>query len=157
MRPLAEPVVRIRCPPEEEALCRAALERAGFTAERSLTWLLVREAEPDAVNEALVAGGAKVRVVIRERIGQLVGWLLDRGGRLEGRGANVQGLVRRVLEDGGLAARYAPRPVPELLAAAGELHEQLMATGAGMLGWARFLELFCRPVEATASPGGPAT
>jgi hypothetical protein len=97
-------------------------------------------------------------VVIRERIGQLVGWLLDHGGWLEGRGANVQGLVRRVLEDGGLAARYAPRPVPELLAAAGELHEHLMATGAGMLGWERFLELFCQPAAGTAAgPGGPAT
>ncbi|BDG02524.1 hypothetical protein [Anaeromyxobacter oryzae] len=138
-----EPAVRIRCTPEAEPRARAALARGGFEAERVLTWLVVRDASPDAVNEALAAGGATVRTVVRERIGQLVGWLLDREGRLEGRGVNVQTLVRRVLDEGGHAARYAPRPVPELLAAAARLHEELMASGAAMVTWPRFVELFC--------------
>ncbi len=138
-----EPVVRVRCPPEQEARAREALARAGWSPERSLTWLVVRDAAPDAVNEALVAGGAGVRVAVRERIGQLVGWLLDRGGRLEGRGVNVETLVKRVLEDGGLTARYVPRPVPELLGEAAAAYEELMATGAGQLGWDRFVERFC--------------
>jgi hypothetical protein len=145
--------VRIRCPPEEEARCRAALARAGFAAERSLTWLLVRDAAPDAVNEALAAGGAEVRVAARERIGQLVGWLLDREGKLDGRGVNVQTLVRRVLEDGGLTARYAARPIPELLASAAALYEQLMSTGAGHVAWDRFVELFCVPADPSTSSG----
>ncbi len=144
----AEPVVRVRCPPEEEARCLDALARAGFAGERSLTFVVVRDASPDAVNEALAAGGAVVRVAVRERIGQLVGWLLDREGKLDGRGVNVETLVRRVLEDGGLAARYAARPVPELLASAAALHEDLMATGAGMATWDRFVALFC--VERSA-------
>lgn len=144
----AEPVVRVRCPPEEEARCLDALARAGFAGERSLTFVVVRDASPDAVNEALAAGGAAVRVAVRERIGQLVGWLLDREGKLDGRGVNVETLVRRVLEDGGLAARYAARPVPELLASAAALHEDLMATGAGMVTWDRFVALFC--VERSA-------
>ena len=139
----AEPVVRVRCPPEEEARCLDALARAGFAGERSLTFVVVRDASPDAVNEALAAGGAGVRVTVRERIGALVGWLLDRQGKLEGRGVNVETLVRRVLEDGGLTARYAARPVPELLAAAAGLYEELMATGAARVTWDRFVELFC--------------
>lgn len=148
-----EPTVRIRCKPEHEAAASRALERAGFAPERSLTWLVVRDAAPDEVNEALVAGGAQVRVVVRERIGQLVGWLLDREGRLEGRAVNVQALVRRVLDDGGYAARYAPRPLPELLAPAAATYEELLATGAGMLTWDAFVERFCVPLApATASP-----
>lgn len=139
----AEPVVRVRCPPEEEARCLAALARAGFAAERSLTFVVVRDASPDEVNEALAAGGAGVRVAVRERIGQLVGWLLDRQGRLEGRGVNVEALVRRVLEDGGLTARYAARPVPELLASATTVYEELMASGAARVTWDRFVEAFC--------------
>ena len=141
--PRGEPVVRIRCPPEEEARCLAALARAGLAGERSLTFVVVRDAAPDAVNEALAAGGAKVRVAVRERLGQLVGWLLDREGRLEGRGVNVEALVRRVLEDGGLSARYAARPVPELLAAAAAIHEELLASGAAMVTWDRFVAAFC--------------
>lgn len=144
-----EPVVRIRCPPEEEARCLAALARAGFAGERSLTFVVVREAGPDAVNEALAAGGAGVRVAVRERMGQLVGWLLDRQGKLEGRGVNVETLVRRVIEDGGLGARYASRPVPELLVAAADLYEELMASGATMPSWDRFVGRFC--VERGAS------
>ncbi|MGC3996551.1 MAG: hypothetical protein QM767_03050 [Anaeromyxobacter sp.] len=141
--PRLEPVVRVRCPPEEEARCKAALAKAGFEAERSLTWIVVRQAAPDAVNDALVAGGAGVRVASRERIGQLVGWLIDRAGKLEGRAVNVEALVKRILEDGGLTARYAPRPMAELLPAAAALYEELMATGAGRLSWDAFVERFC--------------
>jgi hypothetical protein len=136
-------VVRIRCRPEQEARCLAALEHAGFHGERSLTWVVVRDAPPDAVNEALVSGGAEVRIAGRERLGQLVGWLLDREGHLEGRAVNIETLVSRVLEDAGLAARYRPRPRPELLAAAAAEHERLLATGAAMLGWDAFVERFC--------------
>jgi len=142
--PRAEPLVRIRCPPEDEARCVAALTRAGFAPERSLTWLVVRDASPDAVNDALAAGGAESRTAVRARIGQLVGWLIDRQGALQGRGVNVAALVSRVLEDGGLAARYRPRPEPALLASAAELYEHLMATGAGFVTWDRFVELFCQ-------------
>jgi len=141
--PRIEPVVRIRCPPEREARCLAALARAGLHGERSLTWLVVRDAAPDVVNDALVAGGASVRVAVRERIGQLLGWLIDRSGRLEGRGLNVETLVRRVLEDGGLTGRYSVRPIPDLLAAAAALYEDLMASGAAFLDWDRFVERFC--------------
>lgn len=139
----SEPVVRIRCPPEEEARCLAALARAGFHGERSLTWIVVRDAPPDAVNEALAAGGAEVRVAARERLGQLVGWLLDRAGRLEGKAVNVEALVSRVLEDAGLATRYRPRPAAELLAAAAAQYERLLATGAALLRWDDFVDGFC--------------
>lgn len=138
-----EPIVRIRCPPEGEARCLAALTRAGFRGERSLTWVVVRDAPPDAVNEALVAGGADVRVAARERLGQLIGWLLDCGGRLEGKAVNVEALVSRVLDDAGLTARYRPRPAAELLAAAAAEHERLLATGAALLRWDDFVERFC--------------
>jgi hypothetical protein len=138
-----EPAVRIRCAPEDEARCRTALGRAGFEAERSLTWLVVRDADPDAVNVALAAGGAHPRVAVRERIGRLVGWVLDHGPDLGGRGATLRTLVSRVLDDGGLAARYAPREEAALLEGARVLHEHLMATGAGLLPWDRFVALFC--------------
>lgn len=138
-----EPVVRIRCGAEEEAQARAALSRAGFTPDRSLTWLVVRDADPDAVNEALVVGAAAPRTAVRDRIGKLVGWLLDRQGRVDGRGANLVALVSRVLEDGGLAVRYRPRPEAALLDGARAVYEHLMATGAGMVTWAWFVELFC--------------
>lgn len=150
--PRIEPAVRIRCPPEAEARCRAALARAGLAAERSLDWLVVRDAPPDAVNEALAAGGAGPRVAVRVRIGQLLGWLLDHGGEVRGRGAALAGLVGRVLEDGGLAARYRPRPEPALLAAAAGLHEHLLATGAAFVPWDRFVEAFC---EERPPAGGP--
>ncbi len=148
--PRVEPVVRIRCPPEVEARCLAALSRAGFQAERSLTWLVVRDASPDEVNDALAAGGAVPRAAVRVRIGQLVGWLLDRQGAFQGRGANLTALVSRVLEEGGLASRYRARPEPALLAAAAELYEHLMVTGAGFVSWDRFVEGFCE--ERTAAP-----
>ncbi len=141
--PRTEPVVRIRCGPTEEARCRAALARAGFEAERSLTWLVVRDASPDAVNEALAAGGAGARVAVRVRIGQLVGWLIDREGRIEGRGANLTALVSRAIDEGGLASRYRPRPEAALVGAARETYEHLMATGAALVSWDRFVEAFC--------------
>lgn len=141
--PRKEPVVRIRCDPEEEVRCRAALGRAGFEAERSLSWLVVRDASPDLVNEALVAGGAVPRAAVRARIGQLVGWLIDREVKLERRGVNVAALVSRVLEEGGLAARYRPRQEAELLQAAAALYEHLLSTGAGFVSWDRFVDAFC--------------
>lgn len=117
--------------------------RAGFAPERSLTWLVVREASPDAVNDALAAGGAEPRVAVRARIGQLLGWLLDRQGAIQGRGANLTALVSRVLDEGGLAARYRPRPEAALLSAAAATYEHLMATGAAFVSWDRFVEAFC--------------
>jgi hypothetical protein len=89
---------------------------------------------------------------VRERIGQLVGWLLDREGKLAGRGVNVETLVRRVIDEGGYGARYASRPIPELLASAAALHEDLMTSGAAMVGWPRFVALFCVRKEANRSP-----
>ena len=139
-----EPVVRIRCASaEDEARCRRLLEAGGLAPEASLTWLVVREADPDQVNRLLVAGGALGRVVVRERIGKLVGWLIDRQGALEGRSRNVKSLVERVLADGGLTPRYGPRPEAELLAAAQGLYRRLMAEGAPFLPWPDFLAAFC--------------
>ena len=111
---------------------------------------MVRDAPPDAVNEALVAGGASVRVAARERLGQLVGWVLDREGRLEGKAVNVEALVSRVLEDAGLTARYRPRPRDELLDAAAAEQERLRSTGAAMLRWDDFVERFCLRREGDA-------
>lgn len=148
MRPeQEEPLVRIRCAsPEDEARCRRLLEAAGHAPESSLTWLVVRCADPDGVNRLLVAGGAIGRVVVREQIGKLIGWLIDRQGELEGRSRNVKSLVERVLAGGGLAQRYAPKPEPALLAAARQLHERLMAEGAPFVSWGDFVALFCEPV-----------
>jgi hypothetical protein len=137
------PVVRIRCPAEHEARTSQVLARAGFQAERSLTWLVVRDADPDAVNLALAAGGAVPRAAVRERIGQLVGWLIDRQGALDGRAANVEALAKKVLDDAGMAAVLRPRSPEALLAAARELHEELMASGAGFVSWERFAGAFC--------------
>ena len=139
-----EPVVRVRPrSPEDEARCLAVLEAAGLAPERSLTWVVVREADPDLVNGLLVAGGALGRTVVRERIGQLVGWLIDRGGALDGRERNVKALVERTIAEGGLTARYLPREDAALLAAARALHERLMAEGAPFLPWAEFTAAFC--------------
>ena len=149
--PRREPVVRIRCAnPDDELRCRRALESAGLAPEGSLTWLLVRDAAPDEVNRLLVAAGALGRVRVREAIGKLVGWLIDHQGALSGRSRNVKNLVERVLSDGGLAARYVPRAEPELLDAAQRLYEHMMAEGAPLLAWDRFLELFCEPASAGA-------
>jgi hypothetical protein len=143
---VVEPVVRIRPPTAEDSeRCRRALAAAGLAVESSLSWLVVRDADPDLVNRALVAGGALGRVVVRERIAKLVGWLLDREGALDGRARNVKALVERVLSDGGLAARYGPRPDGELLDSARWLYATLMAEGAPFLPWERFLALFCTP------------
>jgi len=136
--PRVEPVVRIRCTPEQEGRTVAALRAAGFEAERSLTWLVVRDACPDAVNEALAAGGAPTRVAVRERLGALLGWLLDHEGRVAGHEAALERQVRRVLEDGGLGQRYQPRDAPALASAAAALHDRLLATGAGFVPWADF-------------------
>jgi hypothetical protein len=84
---------------------------------------------------------------VRERIGQLVGWLLDREGRLEGRAVNVEALVRRVLDDGGVAGALRPKPPEALLAAARDLHEHLISTGAGFVSWERFVGAFCEGGE----------
>ena len=143
---MVEPLVRIRCPsPEEEARARALLEAAGWRPERSLTWLVVREADPDAVNEALVEGGAAARVAAREQLGKLLGWLLDRQGDLAGREVNVRNLCARVLSEAGLAGRHELRDEAALAEGARALTEQLLATGAGFVSWERFLSLFCRP------------
>jgi hypothetical protein len=145
---MVEPLVRIRCPsPEEEARARAVLEAAGWRPERSLTWLVVREADPDAVNEALVEGGAVARVAAREQLGKLLAWLLDRQGNLAGREVNVRNLCARVLSEAGLASRHALREETALVEAARVLFQQLLATGAGFVSWERFLSLFCRPVS----------
>ena len=144
-----EPVVRIRCPsPEDEALCRAILERAGLAPERQLTWLVVREAHPDAVNEALAAGGAAGRAVAREQVGKVVGFVLDHGPDLAGRGASLAATVARGLAAPGLERRWAPRPVGVLVRGAAELHAYLVETAGGFVSWERFLELFCRPAPA---------
>jgi hypothetical protein len=145
---LREPVVRIRCSAGDEARCRDALARAGLGVERVLTWLVVREADPDLVNEALASGGADARVAVRAAMGKLVGWLIDREGRLEGRGRNVAALVSRVIEEGGLAQRYTMQPEPALLAAAAELHRFLVESGAGFVSWERFVALFLVPRAA---------
>jgi hypothetical protein len=138
-----ESVVRIRCAnPADAERCKALLRDAGHPPEESLTWLVVRGANPDAVNAVLVAGGALGRVVVREAIGKLVGWLVDRQGELAGRGRNVKSLVERVIADAGLKERYAPRDEAELLAAAQDLYEQLLATGAAMVTWDAFVERF---------------
>jgi hypothetical protein len=143
-----EPLVRIRCAPEQEARTRAALAARGFEAERSLTWLVVRRASPDEVNEALASGGAPTRVAVRERLGALLGWLLDHGGQVAGHEAALARQVARLLEEGGLAARYAPRDAADLRAAAAALHERLLATGAALVPWDDFVEACCVAREA---------
>ena len=153
MPPRREPVVRIRCAsPEDERRCRRALEAAGLAPESSLTWLVVRDADPDEVNRILVAGGALGRAAAREAIGRLIGWLIDREGALDGRARNVKALVERVLADAGLASRYAPLPDDALLAAARALYRQLLAEGAPFLPWERFLALFCQERAVNSSP-----
>jgi hypothetical protein len=139
-----EPLVRVRCPtPEDGARCRALLSAAGLSPEESLTWLVVRDASPDAVNDVLVAGGALGRAVAREQVGKLIGYLIDRQGDLAGRGPNLAQIVRRALAETGLADRYAPRDEAALLAAAGALHEHLLATAGGFVSWERFVADFC--------------
>ena len=146
-----EPVVRIRCKgPEDEARCRRALAAAGLTLESSLTWLVARAADPDEVNRLLVSSGALGRVAVREAIGKLVGWLIDRQGAVADRARNVKALVERVLADGGVAQRYAVRRDPELTASAQRLYERLMAEGAPFVTWEEFLDLFTTPAAPAA-------
>lgn len=146
--PLVEPVVRIRCSPEDEGRTRDALIKGELEAERSLLYLVVRDRDPDQVNEALAAGGAPTRAVVRERIGALLGWLLDHGGRVAGHEAALERLVRRVVEEGGLSSRYGVRDAPALAGAAARLHEHLMESGAGLVTWRAF-------VAACLVPRGP--
>lgn len=149
---MTEPLVRIRCPsPEDAALVRALLAAAGFAAEEQLTWLVVRSADPDAVNDLLVAGGALGRTVARVQVAKLVGYLIDRQGDLAGRGANLRQLVQRTVTDAGLSARYAPRDEGALLLAGAATYERLMATGAGRVPWERFVAEYC-----VTRPGPPA-
>lgn len=141
---LFEPLVRVRCAsPEDEVRCLRLLEAAGLGPEKVLTRLVVRSADPDEVNRLLVAGGAQGRVVVREQMGKLIGWLIDRQGAFEGRSRNVKSLVERVIGEGGLAERYAPKTEQALLGAARVLYERLMAEGAPHLAWADFVGLFC--------------
>src|SRR5512136_2677605 len=141
-----EHVVRVRCPsPEDEERSRVLLERDEMQTERQLTWLVVRDADPDRANEVLVAGGALARVAAREQVCKLVGFVLDHGGALSGREASLRNNVGRVLSAAGLERRWAVRPDVELVEGSRALHEFLMASGAGFVSWERFLGLFCRP------------
>ncbi len=141
-----EPLVRIRCPDAADATrCRAALSAAGLAAEESLTFLVVRDADPDRVNELLVAGGARGRAVAREQVGRTIAWLIDHGADLAGRGPTLQQLVKRALSETGLASRYAPRGEEALLAGAAALHEQLLATAGGFVSWGAYTRAFCAP------------
>jgi len=141
--PLVEPVVRIRCSPEDEGRTRDALVKGGLEAERSLLHLVVRDRDPDQVNEALAAGGAPARAVVRERIGALLGWLIDHAGATAGHEAALERLACRVVEEGGLAARYALRDPAALARAAAAMHEHLLATGAALVTWRAFVEGCC--------------
>ncbi len=147
-----EPVVRIRCPsPEDEVRCRALLEKAGLSPESQLTWLAVREADPDRVNDLLVEGGAVGRVAAREQIGKLIGFVLDHGPELAARAGSLRATVARVLSTSGLGARWTPRPEEEMAQAGAALHEYLMETRGGFVSWERFTELFCRPAGGSGS------
>jgi hypothetical protein len=143
--PVREPLVRIHSPsPEDEVRCRAVLEKAGLAPEAHLTWIAVREEDPDRVNDLLVDGGALGRVVVREQIGKLVGFVIDHGPALDERAGSLRANVTRVLSSAGLSSRWAPRPEGEMGAAGAALHEYLMATRGGFVSWERFTRLFCR-------------
>ncbi len=142
-----EPIVRIRCPaPEDEVRCRALLSKAGLVPESQLTWLAVRDADPDQVNDLLVAGGAVGRVAAREQIGKLIGFVIDHGPALDPRAGSLRATVTRVITTSGLSARWAPRPEEEMGQAGAALHGYLMESGGGFVSWERFTGLFCRPV-----------
>ena len=147
-----EPVVRIRCPsPEDEARCRALLEKAGLSPESQLTWLAVRDADPDQVNDLLVEGGAVGRVAAREQIGKLIGFVIDHGPELAARAGSLRATVARVVTTAGLGARWTPRPEEEMGRAGAALHEYLMETRGGFVSWERFTDLFCQPVGGAGS------
>jgi hypothetical protein len=119
------------------------LEKAGLAPEAQLTWLAVRDQDPDRVNDLLVEGGALGRVVVREQIGKLVGFVIDHGPGLEERAGSLRATVARVLTSAGLAGRWSPRPEGEMGAAGAALHEYLMETRGGFVSWERFTALFC--------------
>ncbi len=145
-----EPVVRIRCPsPEDEARCRSVLQKAGLVPETQLTWLAVRDADPDRVNDLLVDGGAAGRVAAREQVGKLIGFVIDHGPSLDARAGSLRATVTRILTTAGLTARWSPRPEEEMGAAGAALHEYLMETRGGFVSWERFTGLFCRAADAT--------
>ena len=145
-----EPVVRIRCPsPEDEARCRSVLQKAGLVPETQLTWLAVRDADPDRVNDLLVDGGAAGRVAAREQVGKLIGFVIDHGPALDARAGSLRATVTRILTTAGLTARWSPRPEEEMGAAGAALHEYLMETRGGFVSWERFTGLFCRAADAT--------
>lgn len=154
-----EPVVRVRCPtPEDEARCRAALTAAGLAPETVLTHLAVRDADPDRVNDVLVRAGAAGRVAVREQVGKLVAFVIDHGPDLADRASSLRANVTRTLAAGGLERHWTARAEAEVVAAARELHERLMATRGGFVSWADFTGAFCRHVQAPVegSPvGGP--
>jgi hypothetical protein len=153
---IKEPVVRVRCPtPEDEARCRAALEGAGLSPESQLTWLAVRDADPDAVNEMLVEAGVAGRVAVREQVGKLLGFVLDHGPDLAARAGSLRANVARALSAGGLERRWAPRPDAELAAEASDLHRQLMRTRGAFVPWEEFTRRFCRPLAGAEGAGPP--
>ncbi len=142
-----EPIVRIRCPsPEDEVRCRTLLAKAGLVPESQLTWLAVRDADPDRVNDLLVAGGAVGRVAAREQIGKLIGFVIDHGPLLDARAGSLRATVARVIGTAGLGARWTPRNEEEMGRAGAELHEYLMESRGGFVSWERFTALFCRAV-----------
>ena len=144
-----EPVVRIRCPsPEDEARCRTVLQKAGLVPETQLTWLAVRDADPDRVNDLLVEGGAAGRVAAREQVGKLIGFVIDHGPSLDARAGSLRATVTRILSTAGLTARWSPRPEEEMGGAGAALHEYLMETRGGFVSWERFTGLFCRAADA---------
>lgn len=141
-----EPVVRIRCAgPEDEARIRRALAAAGLAPETSLTRLFVRDADPDQVHRLLVSAGAAGRVTLRESVGKLIGWLIDRRGDVDGRGRSVKAQLERALADAGLADRYAAREDEALVASARRLYGRIVAEGAPFVPWEEFRELFLVP------------
>jgi hypothetical protein len=143
--PRREPTVRIRCPSEDAARCREILAAAGLAAEERAGGLAVGDADPDAVNDLLVRGGAHGRTVAREQVGRLVGFVLDRQGELASRGPALRQIVKRALAEVGLEARYRPRDEPALCAAAARLLEYLLETGGGFVSWDRYVEELCEP------------
>lgn len=143
--PVREPLIRIHSPsPEDEVRCRALLEKAGLSPEAQLTWIAVRGEDPDRVNDLLVEGGALGRVVVREQIGKLIGFVIDHGPALDERAGSLRANVTRVLSTAGLSSRWSPRPEAEMGGAGAALHEYLMATRGGFVSWERFTGLFCR-------------
>jgi len=145
LEPIREPLVRIHSPsPEDEVRCRAVLVKAGLAPEAQLTWIVVRGEDPDHVNDLLVEGGALGRVVVREQIGKLIGFVIDHGPALDGRAGSLRANVTRVLSTGGLSGQWSARPEGEMGGAGAALHEYLMATRGGFVSWERFTALFCR-------------